>query len=122
MSGRSTRVRTIQIAAAVTTCLIGMATSARAYTVESVVNSAAESAAVRAYLLQGANKARVPVDELTDLYVCVANATRGDGHTQRELVDVAVSIELIQIISGATGVERKQATQAACDLLRDLPH
>ena len=103
--------------------VLGVATVAWAGSVESVTHTSAEAAAVRAYLSERATVARVPVDELTDLYVCIANAmaNKFGTRTQRDLVDVAFGIEAAATLSGSTRAERMEGSQAMCNLLRDAP-
>jgi hypothetical protein len=104
-------------------CALVLSTAAVACagSVESVTGGPAEAAAIRVYLSERAQVARVPVGELTDLYVCIANAMadKTGARTQRELADVA--FEAAATLKGSTRDERLRDSQAMCNLLRDLP-
>ena len=106
-------------------CALMLATAGGAYagSVEAVTNGPGEAAEIRAYLSERAQVARVPVGELTDLYVCIANAMahKTGTRTQRQIVDVAFFIEANATLSGSTRDEGLAGSRAMCNLLRDLP-
>ena len=106
-------------------CALMLATagSARAGSIGSVTRAPAEAAAVRAYLWERAQVARVSAVELTDLYVCIAEfmADKTGTRTQRERVDVALATEAAATLKGLTRQGRLRNAEAMCNLFRDLP-